>query len=66
MFKKTRYQYTCPDVINYRRNQYRLVGGSFALSILQIVVMWAGLEALNKKYIDPIDETIDTLNEAQE
>lgn len=50
-----KYKYTCPDVVHYRRNQYRMVYASFAVSVVQMVVMWAGLEMLNKKYAEKVD-----------
>lgn len=49
---KNRYQYTCPDVIHYRRNQYRLAIWSNVLSIAYVAAFFGGLAALAKKAED--------------
>lgn len=46
-----RYKYTCPDVVHYRKNQYRLAYLTYALSCLPALIMWAGL----KNYQDKLE-----------
>ena len=41
MFKKN--PYTCPDVLRYRKNQYRLMGASYVLSCLPALAFWAAV-----------------------
>lgn len=48
-----RYKYTCPDVVHYRKNQYRLAIWSNVLSIGYIAAFFGGLAYLGKKYNNP-------------
>lgn len=65
MFKKNRYVYTCPDVINYRKNQYRLFIWSNVLSVGYMVAFFGALASLGKK-TDPILEFTETPVENKE
>lgn len=51
-----KYKYTCPDVIHYRRNQYRLAIWSNVLSLAYIAAFFGGLAALAKKYENKTSE----------
>lgn len=44
--KSNRYQYTCPDVIHYRKNQYRLAIYTNVFAIATQLLFWGGLYAL--------------------
>jgi len=44
-----RYKYTCPDVIHYRRNQYRALVWSNIFSIVGTAAFWGGLIAYGNK-----------------
>jgi len=50
--KSNRYQYTCPDVIHYRKNQYRLAIYSNVFAVATQVLFWGGLVAMSKR-LDP-------------
>lgn len=57
--KSNRYQYTCPDVIHYRKNQYRLAFYSNLLSYAYMAVFFGVLSSLNKhsdrKTLEPME-----------
>lgn len=42
----SRYKYTCPDVIHYRKNQYRALLWSNVFSIAYVTLFFGGLAAL--------------------
>lgn len=53
----SRYKYTCPDVVHYRKNQYRLAIWSNVFSLAWMAVFFGGLSVLAKraKNTDPVE-----------
>lgn len=43
-----RYKYTCPDVVHYRKNQYRLAIWSNVFSVVYMVAFFGALANLDK------------------
>lgn len=64
--KSNRYQYTCPDVIHYRKNQYRLAIYSNVIAVGFQVILWGGLSLLVKRAnpVDPIEPTEPTTSDS--
>lgn len=60
MFKKSKYVYTCPDVINYRKNQYRLAIWSNVLNFAFLAAFWGALAAIGQKYKNEPIEIIES------
>lgn len=63
MFRsKNRYVYTCPDVINYRKNQYRLFGWSTAINYLMLLGFFGGMAYVSKKNEPITEQTLPVTN----